>query len=105
MPNPAHAAVLIGTYKDQLGGDPKAKISEKDKELKKTLKEVLKLDLRSKECFLRLHSEDQLVFAVDNMKGDETELTEDSLVSSPFGYEARQKIATPEEGVIACELQ
>ena len=76
MPNPAHAAVLIGTYKDQLGGDPKAKISEKDKELKKTLKEVLKLDLRSEECSLRPYSEDQLVFAVDNMKGDETELTE-----------------------------
>ena len=36
---------------------------------------------------------------------DETELTEDSLVSRPFWYKARQKIATPEEGVVACELQ
>ena len=97
MPNPAHAAVLIGTYKDKLGSDPKAKISEKDKELKKTLKEVLKLDLRSKECFLRLHSEDQLVFAVDNMKGDETELTEvhrrlESIIQQMYKLDNKWKI-------------
>ena len=74
MPNPSHAAALIGTYKDKLGSDPKAKISKKDKELKETLKEVLKLDLRSKECFLKPYSKDQLMFAVDNKHGGEEEL-------------------------------
>ena len=79
MPNPSHAAVLIGTYKDQLGGDPetvKTKIEEKDKELKETLPEILKCDLRSNEKFLKSYSEDQLMFAVDNMNGGEEELTE-----------------------------
>ncbi len=74
VPNPSHAAVLIGTYKDQLGSDPKAKISKKDKELKKTLKEVLKCDLKSDQKFLKSYSEDQLMFAVDNMNGGEEEL-------------------------------
>ena len=76
MPNPSHAAVLMGTYKDQLGSDPKAKIKEKDRKLKNTLSEILKCDLRSSEKFLKSYSEDQLMFAVDNMNGGEEELTE-----------------------------
>ena len=75
VPNPSHAAVLIGTYKDQLGSDPKTKIKEKDEKLKKTLSEILKCDLRSNQKFLKSYSEDQLMFAVDNMNGGVEELT------------------------------
>ena len=76
MPNPSHAAVLMGTHKDWLGSDPEDKIKAKDDALQKRLKEILKIDLaKSDKHFLRYASDDQLMFAIDNMTGDEQELT------------------------------
>ena len=74
MPNPSHAAVLIGTHKDLLGSDPEEEIKDKDGKLEK---EILVADLFGPvgKKFLRYFSEDQLMFAVDNMNGDEEELT------------------------------
>ena len=91
LPNPSHAAMLVGTHKDQLigtheneqigthkdelGSIPeivadkiKEKIKEKNAELEDTLGEIGK-------GFLEHASIGQLMFAVDNMNGDETELT------------------------------
>ena len=74
MPNPSHAAMLIGTHKDQLGSDPKIVIKAKDDALQKSLK-VLETELfKSDKIFLHHASEDQLMFAIDNMTGDKGEL-------------------------------
>ena len=70
MPKPSHAAVLIGTHKNLLGSDPEAEIEDT-----KLQKEVLVADLfKPGKKSLRYFSEDQLMFAVDNMKGNK-ELT------------------------------
>ena len=72
-PNPSHAAMLIGTHKDQLGSDPETvatEIKAKDDALRKTLTDILMSD----NFFLHYASNDHLVFAVDNMTGDEAEL-------------------------------
>ena len=75
MPNPSHAAMLIGTHKDQLGSDPESEIKAKDDALRKSLVEILESDLlKSDKNLLRYASDDQLMFAVDNMTGDEGEL-------------------------------
>ena len=79
MPNPYHAAVLIGTYKDKLEGDPetvKTEIKKKDEQLRETLAEILECDLRSGEEPVKWYSKEQLMFAVDNMNGDNNELAE-----------------------------
>jgi len=73
-PNPA---VLIGTHKDLLGNDPESvatKIKAKDEALKRDLREILKTDLESDINFLHYASKHQLMFAIDNMTGDEKEL-------------------------------
>ena len=73
MSNPSHAAVLIGTHKDQLGSDPETvatEIKAKDDALRKTLTDILMSD----KFFLHYASNDHLVFAVDNKTGDEEEL-------------------------------
>ena len=71
-PSPSHAAVLIGTHKDLLGSDPEAKIKAKDDALQE---EILLANLfKARKKFLRQFSEDQLMFAVDNMNGDKEEL-------------------------------
>ena len=73
MPNPSHAAMLIGTHKDLLGSDPEAEIKAKDDALQK---EISVDDLfKEGKKFLRYAFEDQLMFAVDNMNGDKKELT------------------------------
>ena len=75
MPNPSHAAMLIGTHKDLLGSDPETKIKVKDDALRENLKEILESDLfESERNFLRYASDDQLIFAIDNMTGDEEEM-------------------------------
>ena len=78
MPNPSHAAMLIGTHKDLLRNDPKtmaAEIKAKDDALQESLKEILESDLfESEKNFLRYASDDQLIFAIDNMTGDEEEM-------------------------------
>ena len=78
MPNPSHAAMLIGTHKDLLGSDPETmatKIKAKDDALQKSLVEILQTDLlKSDKNLLRYASDDQLMFAIDNMTGDEGEL-------------------------------
>ena len=74
VPSASHAAMLIATHKDQLGSDPEAEIKAKDAELKENLKEVLETDPFKN--FLHFFSDDQFMFAIDNMKGDEQELTE-----------------------------
>ena len=71
MPNPSHAAMLMGTHKDLLGSDPETEIKAKDGALRENLREILE-----SESFLRYSSHDQLIFAIDNMTGDEGELTE-----------------------------
>ena len=72
MPNLSHAAMLIGTHMDLLGSDPKAEIKGKDYDLQK---EISVGDLfKAGQKFLRYASKDQLMFAVDNMNGDEEEL-------------------------------
>ena len=75
MPNPSHAAVLIGTYKDQLGSDSDVEIKAKDDALKENLKEILDTDVfEPDKNFLYHANKEQLIFTVDNMKGDEIEL-------------------------------
>ena len=75
MPNPSHAAMLIGTHKDLLGSNPETKIKAKDDALRKSLKDILQTDLlKSDTNLLRYALDDQLIFAVDNMAGDEEEL-------------------------------
>ena len=72
MPNPSHAAMLIGTHKDLLGSDPKtveAEIQARDVELR----EEISFKVGQK---LHYASENQLMFAVDNMNGDEKELAQ-----------------------------
>ena len=70
--NPSHAAMLIGTHKDLLGSDPETEIKSKDSALQKYLKEILETDHN----FLQYFSDDQLMFAIDNMTGDERELAQ-----------------------------
>ena len=75
MPNPA---VLIGTHKDLLGSDPEKVATElkaKDDALQKDLREILEADLESDMNFLHYASNDQLMFAIDNMTGDDKEVT------------------------------
>ena len=78
MPNPSHAAMLIGTHKDLLGSDPEtmaAEIKAKDDALRENLREILESDLfESEKNFLRYASDDHLMFAIDNMTGDEEEM-------------------------------
>ena len=71
MLNPSHAAMLMGTYKDLLGSDPETEIKAIDGALQENLRDILET-----ENFLRYSSRDQLIFAIDNMTGDEGELTE-----------------------------
>ena len=76
MPNPSRAAMLIGTHKDLLGSDPKtveAEIEAKDVELQEEIS-VFSL-FKAGQKFLRYAFKNQLMFAVDNMNGDEKELT------------------------------
>ena len=76
MPNPSHAAMLIGTHKDLLGSDPETvttKIKAKDDALQKSLVEILETD-QSNKNLLHYASDDHLMFAIDNMTGDEGEL-------------------------------
>ena len=76
MPTPSHAAMLIGTHKDQLlKSDPetKALIKASHVELEK---EILKTDfLNSGKDFLHYAFHGQLMFEIDNMEGDDRELT------------------------------
>ena len=75
MPNPSHAAVLVGTHKDLLGRDPETEIKAKDDALRKSLKEILETNLlKSAKNLLHYASDDQLMFAIDNMTGDKGEL-------------------------------
>ena len=78
MPNPSHAAMLIGTHKDLLGSDPETvatKIKAQDDALRKSLVEILETNIfNSDKTFLRYASNDQLIFAIDNTTGDEGEL-------------------------------
>ena len=75
MPNPSHAAMLIGTHKDLLVSDPQTLIKAKDEALRKSLVEILETDfLKSDKNLLHYASDDQLMFAIDNMTGDEGEL-------------------------------
>ena len=80
MSNPSNAAVLIGTHKDLLGSDPEVvatEIKAKDGALQKNLQEILDTDLvKSHKNFLYHASDDQLMFAIDNMTGDDRELKE-----------------------------
>ena len=73
MPNPSHVAMFVGTHKDLLSGELEIKV--KDGTLQENLKEVLDTDLfKADKNFLRYASNDQLMFAIDNMTGDEEEL-------------------------------
>ena len=73
MPNPSHVAMFVGTHKDLLRGELEIKV--KDDTLQENLKEVLDTDLfKADKNFLRYASNDQLIFAIDNMTGDEEEL-------------------------------
>ena len=76
MPNPSHAAMLVGTHKDQLlKSDPNtvALIKAAHVELER---EILKTDfLKSGKDFLHYAFDGQLMFEIDNMKGDDRELT------------------------------
>ena len=73
MPNPSHAAMLMGTHKDLLGSDPETEIKAKDSELRENLSDILEID--PFKTFLRYSCVGQLMFAVDNMTGDEGEMT------------------------------
>ena len=66
MSIPSHAAVLMGTHKDLLS-DPEAEIRKKD--------DALQENIEKNKIIVQSFSDHQLVFAIDNMKGDETELT------------------------------
>ena len=72
--NIAYTAMLVGTHRDLLGSDAEGEIKAKDGALQEHLKEILKTDLFD-ENFLHYASDNQLMFAIDNMKGDEEELT------------------------------
>ena len=78
MPNPSHAVMLVGTHKDLLESDPKnvaIQIKAKDNALQESLREILETDIfESERNILRYASDNQLMFAVDNMTGDEEEL-------------------------------
>ena len=75
MPNPSNAAMLVGTHKDLLGSDAADEIRSKDDELKQNLKEILETDIFGLDRnFLRYASNEQLMFAIDNMTGNEEEL-------------------------------
>ena len=77
MPNPSHAAMLIGTHKDLLKSDQETVIVGKDKALKDSLQEILETDIFELDKELLQHArDDQLMFAIDNMTGDERELAE-----------------------------
>ena len=67
MPSPSRAAMLVGTHKDRLGCNPET-IAHEVKSKDAALKNILKTD------FLRYASDDQLMFAIDNMTGEEEEL-------------------------------
>ena len=105
LPNPSCAAMLIGTFKDKLGNDPKtveAKIKTKDAELQETLNEIVETDpFDSVKNFLQFYSGDQLMLAVDNMTGDAVELTEDrkrlkDVIDQMFlGNERNDKLQIP----------
>ena len=76
MPNVIHAAMLMGTHKDQLGSDPETVANEikiKDAALQNNLRDVMKTNFLNSEN-LHYASDQQLMFAVDNMRGDEKEL-------------------------------
>ena len=73
MPNPSHAAMLMGTHKDLLGSDPETEIKAKDGELQESLCDILEID--PFKTFLRYSCVGQLMFAVDNMTGEEGEMT------------------------------
>ena len=68
MPNISHAAILVGTHKDKLESDTDDKIQQKDDALRKLKHNLDKITVHP-------FSGDQLVFAIDNMTGDEAELT------------------------------
>ena len=74
IPNPSYAAMLIGTHKDLLGNDPEPEIKAKDGALQEHLKEILETDI-FENFLLHYSSDEQLMFAVDNMTGDEREVT------------------------------
>ena len=80
MPNPSHAAMLMGTHKDWLGSNPetvKNEIEIKDAALQTSLREVLETDpFEADKTFLHYASDDhtQLMFTIDNMTGDDREL-------------------------------
>ena len=74
MPIPSHAAMLIGTHKDLLEGDPET-VAKEIKIKDTALSENLKTDfLESETDFIHNAFEDQLMFAIDNMTGDKEEL-------------------------------
>ena len=79
MPNPSHVAMLVGTHMDLLGSDTETvanEIEARDFELQETLSEMLETDnFESNNNFLQHASDDQLIFAINNMTGDERELT------------------------------
>jgi len=78
MPNPSHAAMLMGTHKDLLGSNPKtveAEIKARDIVLQDNLREILETDyLESGKDLLQYASDDQLMFAIDNMTGGKEEM-------------------------------
>ena len=75
MPNPSHAAILVGTHKDELKSDVKAKIKDKDDALQKNIDKILQRDISKIDMnFVHRFSVDQLIFDIDNMTGDEAEL-------------------------------
>ena len=76
MPVPSHAAVLVGTHKDKLESDTDAKVKAKDDVLRKNLDNILKCDFHKiDQTIVHSFSDKQLVFAIDNMTGDNAELT------------------------------
>jgi len=73
MPNPSHAAVLVGTHKDLLGSDPETLATK----IKALQEEILDTDLvKSHKNFLHHALDNQLMFAINNMTGGEEELKE-----------------------------
>ena len=90
MPNPSHVAMFVGTHKDLLSGELEIKV--KDGTLQENLKEVLDTDLfKAVKNFLHYASNDQLMFAIDNMTGDEEELKKvcerlEQVIEQEFDY-------------------
>ena len=82
MPNLSHAAMLMGTHKDRLGCNPetvKNEIESKDTALQTSLREILETDIFDPgKNFLHYASDrhKQLMFTIDNMTGDDSELKE-----------------------------